>query len=383
MSARDDEARRFEEFWPLHALRYGMIAAGVLAWLWAGAEGPGRWAVLLSAVMVLDLALYGPGTGHARPLWASLQLGSGVAAFLVAPGLAPGLVLLAVIAGIAGHLPLRWSLAALVLASGVTLWALPAELSSAFALTGGYGLAAWVGHLFAMHAAEVRQHRRTVAELEEAQIRLARLAETTRELAAAQERERLASEIHDTLGHALVGTLLQVQIARRLVASDPQAARERLELVEQNVRGTLDQVRQLLRRGRRDLHELTLPAALENLAADFEAAGGPKVELVFLPDPASVADLSPQVTEVLYRAAQEAMTNAVRHGRATCIRLEAEAAGPRLYLRIHDDGVGADQYTPGMGLTGMVRRVQSVGGTLRFETGAQKGFLVEVGVRRR
>lgn len=383
MSARDDEARRFEELWPLHLLRYALIAAGVAAWLWPGTGGPGSWALLLSGVVTLDLALYGPSSSRARMLWACVQAASGTAAFLVLPGLASGLVLLAVLAGLAGTLPRGWSLIGLVSASAVTLGALVSDMSAAFTLVGGYGLAVWVGLLFAGRLDERRRHRHMVAELEAAQARLTHLAETTRELAAAQERERLAGEIHDTLGHALVATLLQVQIARKLAAADPKEAQNRLELVEQNVRETLDRVRHLLRRGRRDVGEISLPAALENLVADLEAAGGPRVDLVFLPDPASVADVTPRVAEVLYRTAQEAMTNAVRHGRARRIRIEAEATGPRLHLRIEDDGVGADEYTPGMGLTGMIRRVQAVGGTVRFQSAAGRGFIVEVGVRRR
>jgi signal transduction histidine kinase len=75
------------------------------------------------------------------------------------------------------------------------------------------------------------------------------------------------------------------------------------------------------------------------------------------------------------------LTNAVKHGQATLIRVLAEVVGERLYLRIQDNGSGAEHYRPGMGLTGMVRRVQSIGGTLRFQTAVNAGFLIEIGVK--
>lgn len=371
----------------LHALRYGLILVGVLMWLWEAraVDGIVVGSVLLSLLVLLELPLYGLGRPPRHALWGVLQTAIGAAAFWIVPGLPAAFILAAVISGVAATLPLSGAIACLAAAAGVTvaaLWDLQ-QLSSSPGLLGLYVLAAWVGRLFAMHLEENKQHRQTVRELEEAQKRLARLAETTRELAAVEERQRLAEEIHDSLGHALVATLLQVQVVKKLTRTDAEAAEKRLSVVEQNVRQTLDTVRKALQRGRRNRADLPLHHALESLAADFQAAGGPEVQLMFRPDPESVSDVSPQVADVLYRTVQEALTNAVRHGQAQLVRIEAEVVGPRLYLRIVDNGVGADDYSPGMGLSGMIGRVQSIGGTLRFETALGKGFQVEVGVMRR
>ena len=152
---------------------------------------------------------------------------------------------------------------------------------------------------------------------------------------------------------------------------------------ERDLRGTLEKVRHALRRGAEKRDSLPLHLAIESLAADFAAAGGPDVQLVFRPDAESVSDVGPEVTDALYRVVQEALTNAVRHGKATHIVVAVEAVGPRLFVRVSDNGAGADQYTLGMGLSGMIGRVQAVGGTVRFETAPRQGFTVEVGVRRR
>lgn len=382
---------RFAEFWPLHCLRYGMVVVGVVSWLWVGATRVHVLPVslLVSFVLLMDLVLHGPGPSRAELLWAGAQLIAALGAFGYEPGFSMALVLAAVVTGTAAALPRSWGLAAcgVTLIGCVSVIVTAADLQTAsfmlLPVTVLNVLAYAVGRLTALRLEERRAHEATVAELNEAQARLTRMATTARELAAAEEHRRLSEELHDTLGHALVGTLLQVQLAGRLVKTDADAAAQRLELVENSVRETLQQVREALRRGKRGIQALPLHLALESLAAEFRALGGPEVNLRFRPDGESVSDLSPQVREALFRTVQEALTNAVRHGKARHVEIEAEASGPRVYLSIRDDGIGADSYVPGMGLLGMVSRIQAVGGTLRFHSQAGQGFQIQVGVRRR
>jgi len=292
------------------------------------------------------------------------------------------------VGGIAAAGPSTWAAGAFFAGAGTvgsTYLVLPGpvRLESAAAYAAAVGAAAWIGRQIALRLEEAERHRRTVAELEEARARIARLAETARELAAAEERRKMSEELHDTLGHALVGVLLQAQIAQKLLASDPHEAAAQLASMESSLREALESVRRSLRAGLRGRERLAIDEALRQLAGDFEAAGGPKVEVVVVPGPESVSDLSPEIAEALYRTAQEALTNAVRHGRAQNVRVELESAGSRVFLRVVDDGAGAEEYSPGMGLSGMVSRAQALGGTLRFETAPGKGFRVEMGVKRR
>lgn len=388
MTPHDEQATRFQETWPLLALRYALVVAAISAWLWkAGTPLPPvtpLLALLLTLMLLFELPLYGPQPGRLRPLWASLQTATASVAYVISPGLPTALVVCAVISGIAATMAREWAFGSLGLAIVAALVGLLPEpnISGTIALISGYTLALWVGRLFALRSDENRAHRRTVLQLQQAQARIARLAETSRELAAAEERQRLSAELHDTLGHALVATLLQVQVTRRLVdAGRPHEATSRLDLIEQSIKDTLGQVRRSLRRGRHAGEPLSLSDALESLVADFRAAEGPDVELSFQPDAKATAGLVHDVAEALYRTAQEALTNAVRHGKARRVQISVRVEGPRLRLRIKDDGVGADHYIHGMGLTGMVSRVQSVGGSLRFSSTAGEGFQVEVAVK--
>ena|GEM_PF-3365358 len=388
---REEEARRFHQAWSLHALRYGAILTGVLSWLWTS-EGRGPvvvLALLLSLCLVAELPLHSPSPGRLRPLWAALQCGAACVGLVASPGFHTALVVCAVVTGIAAALPLAWATgatcagAASVAIGGYAALAAGGPAGGVLVSLLAVAASAWVGRQFALRMEEQEKHERAVLELEKARVRIERLAAAARELAAAEERQRMSEDLHDTLGHALVGTLLKVEVAQKLVAADPERAGTELGAVADSLRTTLEQVRRSLRAGLMSRERLGFDEALRRLAGDFEAAGGPKVELSFLPGPESAAGLSPEVADVLYRVAQEALTNAVRHGKAKNVRVELEATGPRLVLRIADDGVGAGDYAPGMGLSGMVSRVQSVGGALRFETAPGKGFLVEVGVKRR
>lgn len=340
-------------------------------------------------LLLVELPLHGPQPARAAAGWSALQTACAAAALVAAPGLPMALVACAVLAGAGAALAARAAWAQFILVSGAAgagialLSAEEVKMEEAAVWAAGWALSTWLGRLFAARLERDEAHRRTVAELEAAQARLARMAEAARELAAAQAREKLSSAIHDGLGHALVGTLLQVQVAKELVEPDPEAARARLVTVEQSLRETLDSVRKLLAQGEGERANLPLHLALEALAADTEAAGGPRVELRFKPDAGTASELSHEAAAAVYKSVREALTNAVRHGKASRVEIEVEAAGERLYVRVTDDGEGAGAYAPGMGLSGMVSRIQAVGGTIRFRTAPGDGFQVEIGVRRK
>src|SRR5690606_33621899 len=228
-----------------------------------------------------------------RTFLAATQFTLALGAFAVQPSLSTGIVLSAVLCGAVTHTPGILALAMVGVASAATALWVDAPVSTVVTLIILYGLSVVVGYLFLQRLQEKRRHRSTVEQLEQAQKRIAAFAETTRDLAASRERQRLTEELHDTLGHALVGTLLQLKIARKLMAADTGAAKARLELVEGNLKDTLEQDRAALRRGTQRRSQLPLPYALDYLIADCRAAGGPDVELALVPDEEAVSDVSP------------------------------------------------------------------------------------------
>jgi two-component system sensor histidine kinase UhpB len=192
--------------------------------------------------------------------------------------------------------------------------------------------------------------------------------DSARRALAAQEyeRRRIARELHDEVGQALTAVLLQLDRAHASAVGD---AAERMREAREAARATLEEVRAIARNLRPEaLDELGLAAALRQLCTEAERAGV-LVERRIAAD----LELSPEGEVVVYRVAQEAVTNALRHANAERIELTiepAEAGGT--VLRVGDDGRGLAGAAEGSGLRGMRERAVLVGGALEL-TGAPGG----------
>lgn len=188
-----------------------------------------------------------------------------------------------------------------------------------------------------------------------------------------EERRRVSSDLHDEVGQALTGLLLRLSA---LVEVAPTSMRHELEDVRESVRSTLHGVRSISARLRPGvLLDLGLLAALRGLAHDVEDDSGLRVHLV-LP---SRCEVSSETELVIYRVAQEALTNVMRHAGATSAEVTLSVDGHRLVLVVTDDGVG--RFGPaGTGLQGMRERARLVRGLLEVAPVADKGTTVTLTV---
>jgi signal transduction histidine kinase len=219
-----------------------------------------------------------------------------------------------------------------------------------------------------------------VAELEEAQRQLRAFAAKSEELAVASERNRMAREIHDTLGHYL--TILAVQLETALKMEELGDARLHAELVEARraaaeclaeVRGSVAALRPA------DLTTLSLPDALARLVSEYEALD-PATE-VALDIEGSTEALDLEQRLALYRSAQETLTNVRKHAGATRALLRLRVDAQTVELLTLDDGRGAaaDNGTPpGFGLLGIRERIALLGGTSSMGPEPGKGWRVQV-----
>jgi signal transduction histidine kinase len=225
-----------------------------------------------------------------------------------------------------------------------------------------------------------------IGELREARDKLEQYATQAEELAALRERGRLAREMHDSLGHALVVVNVKLEAAQRLYAVS--AGRGDAELAETRalVRETMAELRRSLadlRTPLTDHHDL--PAALGRLAGEVRARTSLDVSYSA---PAGVltdsAQLAPAVTESLWRVAREALSNVERHAAAGSAALTLERHNGAIVLRVIDDGSGvapADLARSGhYGITGMRERVEALGGTLCIAARPEGGTVVEARV---
>ncbi|MEV8588260.1 HAMP domain-containing sensor histidine kinase [Streptomyces sp. NPDC051180] len=187
-----------------------------------------------------------------------------------------------------------------------------------------------------------------------------RAASSARVLSAQEaERRRIAQELHDEVGQTLTAVLLQLKIA---ADHAPAELRPELRQAQETTRGSLDEIRRIARRLRPGvLEELGLHSALRSLASEFSTRGlsvRPHID-------AGLPKLDPETELVLYRVAQEGLTNTARHAGAShvdlCLRRLPDG-GVRLLVR--DDGRGTGGAAEGAGLRGMRERALLIGAEL-------------------
>jgi signal transduction histidine kinase len=223
----------------------------------------------------------------------------------------------------------------------------------------------------------VRQRRAQIAELEEQVRRAEREAERERRLAAAEERTRIARDLHDSAGHAINVILVQAGAARLLGSKEPERARDALETIEEVARETLGEIDQLVRALREDdlLEERNgrvepAPglAALESLAERHRSAGlavGVSTQGTARPLPAGL-------DQAAYRILQEALTNAARHGNGRA-DVDVTFGEDSLDMEVTNPvPLGRPPGAAGHGIVGMRERAALLGGTL--ETGSSAGL---------
>jgi two-component system sensor histidine kinase DesK len=200
----------------------------------------------------------------------------------------------------------------------------------------------------------------------DAKLRMAH--EEIEQLAAVAERERIARDLHDVLGHTLSVIVLKSELAGRLIERDPQRAAQEIADVERTARTALSEVRQAIGGYRSQ----GLPAEMELARSTLQAAG------VTLACESPLPQLHAAEETVLCLAVREAVTNIVRHAQATHCRMRFATSADGYYsLFITDDGA-PPKLQEGNGLRGMRERVQSLGGRLSITTNPGVTLLIEL-----
>ncbi|MFE7352168.1 sensor histidine kinase [Streptomyces sp. NPDC057543] len=271
------------------------------------------------------------------------------------------------------------------------------------------GLMKWIafGIVFALHATitlvfaqigdrEAEQTRAqvdTITELESANARLeqamaenaglhAQLLVQAREAGVADERRRLAAEIHDTLAQGLTGIIAQLQVVTSITDTDPALARQHLDRAAALARHSLGEAR-------RSVHDLVpvalehddLVGALKKTVTGWGERHGVRTEFTVTGTAEPVHD---EIAATLLRIAEEALANAGRHAGASRIGITLSFMGEELALDVRDDGRGFDpdalpprrRGAGGFGLGGMRARAERIAGTVEVETEPGRGTAV-------
>ncbi|QIP75317.1 sensor histidine kinase [Streptomyces sp. VN1] len=201
-----------------------------------------------------------------------------------------------------------------------------------------------------------------------------RATSTARVLTAQEaERRRIAQELHDEVGQSMTAILL---VLGRAADDAEQPLRDELHQAQEITRESLDEVRRLVRRLRPGvLDDLGLISALSSLTHDFATHTGLRVVRRFDPD---LPALDPETELVLYRVAQEGLTNTARHADAARVEVSLAPAGGAVTLTIADDGRGIEAACEGAGIRGMRERVLLIGAALDITSAPGAGTRIRL-----
>lgn len=355
-----------------------VLLIGVLA------TGRSGGVVVLGAVFaVLGIAGFGWVVRRGRLGWSAgyvaAQLPLAFATFSMDPGVGATLMLVVLVCQCVLLLPLP--------ATAVVIAMVPfvhAGMAWGEAVREGFGLL--VSVLFGAVVVEViRREQRARAELAAAHERLREQAAQAERLATAQERNRVARDIHDGLGHSLTVVQMQVKAARAVLPVDAAHADAVLAKAQRQAEEALAQVRRSVSALREPRPVPPLADALRGLAEETSAAG----VVTGLAVCGQERPLPDEAREALYRAAQEGLTNVRKHARAARAEVVLDYGEGAVRLEVRDDGAGsvmvgdgadAGDRVGGFGLVGLRERAAHLGGTVQVSSAPGRGFAMRVEV---
>lgn len=235
-------------------------------------------------------------------------------------------------------------------------------------LTLGYALLFGLTFLFVLLSMNAmvaeRQSREKLAIANE---KLRQYALKIENQAILQERNRIARDIHDSLGHSLTALNIQLETALKLWQSNPDKAQQFLERAKQLGSQSLQEVRQSVSAMRSDpIQGRPLPDAIASLLEDLHRSTGISPDCSLRLE----RSLPAEVHTAVYRIVQEALTNICKYAYATEVQIQLQATSDELYLTIQDNGRGfnVETNTTGFGLQGMRERTLALGGQLTLES---------------
>ena len=194
-------------------------------------------------------------------------------------------------------------------------------------------------------------------------------------LSAIEERNRIARDIHDTLGHNMTALIMQLQMAEHYAKSDEVKSTEMLNSSLNTAKESLTKIREVVEtlRGKETSPEM----AIKTLVEEFSEKTGAEIELKIEGEMSN----NYGVNSAIYHIVQEGMTNAIRHGNASKIWINLTYSNKNIKFSIKDNGAGAVAFIEGFGLKGIRERVESFGGKVEYKS--QDGFVIDGIIQRK
>jgi signal transduction histidine kinase len=333
---------------------YSLSAGNSLTWL--------RLTYLLSELILAMIIIY-------------ISKGAGISLLIILPIIGHSVILLAprVMLGMNGFIALLYFIASRIFSSGWenVINGLPVFLAGQI----------FVIIFMQMYIEEENANnkiKQLIIELEAANKNLKNYSNQVEELTIVRERNRLAREIHDGLGHYLTVIHMQIQAAKAVMKNSPEKAIVLLTIAQKQSQEALIDVRKSVT-ALRDSEEARIPLS-ERINQLVHTTSTDKLHITS-EIKGKAKSGSPHLELTIFRIIQEGIQNCIKHAQASKLKitLDYEEEG-KLRLNIRDNGVGTEKINGGFGLIGMKERVQQLGGSLNYSGKIGEGFTIEVEV---
>ncbi len=191
-------------------------------------------------------------------------------------------------------------------------------------------------------------------------------------LSVIEERNRIARDIHDSLGHNMTALIMQLQMAKLFLKEDKTRAENLLVSSVKTAKDSLTEIREVVETLRGADSAVSSEEAIRSLIDDFSEKTGAAVNLEIT---GKCTEKKQIINADLYRIIQESMTNAIRHGKAKTIWININYSDEAISFLVKDDGTGVKAIKEGYGLKGIRERVEAYNGRLEYKN--ENGFIIE------
>ncbi|UJF34237.1 sensor histidine kinase [Paenibacillus hexagrammi] len=206
---------------------------------------------------------------------------------------------------------------------------------------------------------------------------LEQYANQIEQLTLVEERNRMARELHDTVGHTFTSVIMGMDAVSYLIEAAPDKAKEKLDVLRDVTRSGLEEVRRSIHQMMPHGDDMLLSYQLNRLANEFAVHTGTQIRFN---TEGQEYELPKQAKLSLIRCLQESLTNAKRHGRAAAVEVRLAYTDDQVTLLIEDDGVGTDRLNAGFGIGAMQERISALQGTLQIRSALGQGTVVSCSI---
>lgn len=225
--------------------------------------------------------------------------------------------------------------------------------------------------LFAQHNKQEREKKDILyKELLDAHKKLKEYTDEVKRLSIVEERNRIARDIHDSLGHNMTALIMQLQMADHYLKTDSPKSQELLANSIKTAKDSLAGIREVVETLRDIKTFISADKVIDVLIKEFSEKTGTEIELKIKGEIIN----NHKADEALYHIMQEGLTNAVRHGNATKIWVDLDYKDDSIIFSIRDNGKGAENLSEGYGMKGIRERVKALNGNVEFQS--HNGFTI-------